>query len=181
MNSITRDIGIVVANLRPKWITADNTFITADNTHITADGGKAPYYAKGSVTSINNALKLTNKMTNKYPLIMLRLPTSEEKSDGVVKYNLNIAIVNYTEARYTEDERDSKVFDPILWPLYRLFMQELSECGLFMWPDAQDEPVHTVVKKYFWGTQQGEKTVKNTFDDPLDALEIIGLKLNQTI
>lgn len=163
MNFIVDDIGEVVARLR------------------TVEGG-APYYMYGHRLEIANRLKakdgLVGVKDEKYPLIALRLDTEEGIGEGFPKQDLNIIIATLTKKQYNAEQRYENVFKPILQPLYLSFIQALRESGLFIWPNLQDFPTHTKIDRPYWGTANAEENVKNLFDDPIDAIEIIGLKIN---
>lgn len=163
MSFITDDIGTVVARLR------------------TVEDGP-PYYMYGHRLEIANRLKakdgLVDQKNAKYPLIALRLDTEQEIGEGFPKQNLNLIIATLTKKGYNAEQRYANVFKPILEPLYLQFMRALRESGLFIWPGLQDLPVHTRVDRPYWGTPDPEANVANLFDDPIDAIEIIGLKIN---
>jgi hypothetical protein len=40
------------------------------------------------------------------------------------------------------------------------------------------EPEYQQVDRMFYGNETGEENIKNVFDDPLDAVELRGLKLS---
>jgi hypothetical protein len=187
LNYIVDDIGKVVAAIRETWITADNTVISADNSVLTADGSKAPYYMYGHKLEVANRLLLKNKVFQKYPLFFLVMDFPERKANGIISVTLNIGIIHFTKKEYNAEQRMANVFKPILYPLYNRFLEELRNTGLFMWEGNQDEPEHTKIDRMFWGTggeqnQTGQKkNEKNIFNDPLDIVELVDLKLNQTI
>jgi hypothetical protein len=163
-NYVVDNIGTVVASMRE-----------------VSDG--PPYYMYGHKLEISNRLleKDLNKEEKykKYPLIALRLDTSEYINNGIVDYNLNIAILEYTKSNYNAEERYQNVFKPILYPLYTEFINKLKL--KFYWPGNQKYPPHTKVDRPYWGTEAEQQNIKNIFNDPLDAIEIINLKISQTI
>jgi len=183
MNNIELDIAKVVDAMRPAeqrvgYIPAP----TAEQ--LASEGWGSPYYMFGHPKEINNRLQEKGKgkvqKKQRYPLIVLRLDTPEKVIGDVVEHTLNIAIVAETERNLNAEERLQEVFIPILDPLYEKFFEELRNSGLFMWPNNQDKPEHTKVKRYFYGVAQGSGNVENIFSDPLDAIEIIDLKIRQT-
>jgi hypothetical protein len=113
-------------------------------------------------------------------LIALRLDTPKKTINGIVEHNLNIAIIEETKRNLNAEERLEQVFIPILYPLYERFFEELRNSGLFMWPNDQDKPEHVSIDRFYYGVTQGSGNVENVFADPLDAIEIIDLKLRQT-
>lgn len=173
MNYIVDDIGTVVAALR-------------------SDVDGPPFYMYGHVLEINNRLKERNKdIVNKdrrYPLIALRLDIAEPLRDDVYQYSLNMAIITVTQPGYNAEERMANVFKPKLYPLFQLLMKQFQKSGLFMWPVGIDMPEHTKIDRPFWGegytqgsTGNAPGSTKQLFDDPVDAIEIVNLKLNQRL
>jgi len=185
-NYIVDDIGKIVAMVRENWITMDSTLITMDSDVITVDGGKAPYYMYGHTIEVANRLLTKNKKFQKYPLVILVMDTPEEKDNGIVKFNLNIGLVAHTKPDYITDKRYEQVFKPILYPLYEKFMQAIKDSGLFFWEGDQSQPPHTKIDRPYWGTGgQGNQTAqkkneKYIFNDELDCIEIVNLRINQT-
>lgn len=173
---IREKMGEVVAALRP-GLTWDDSFDPSFR-------GQLPDFIYGHPLSINHQLvergkKLKGKY-RKYPLIALRMDYDEEVDNGLVKAVLNMAIIHSTSMEYTEQERDAKVFTPILFPLYERFMSELKKHG-FNWPGWQGMPKHTKTDRPYYGVTSGQSNVKNLFSDPLDAIEITNLELSLRI
>jgi hypothetical protein len=156
-----------------------------DDVHPGSDTDLMPFYMYGHRLEIAN--RLTEKTKDpvfkyqKYPLIALRLPVTEFVSDGMWRFTLNIAILTFTDKKYTSDQRYEHVFRPVLYPLYQRFLEEIRNSGLFVWPQDQEFPEHTKIDRLYWGTQYSEGNEKNIFNDPIDAIEIIDLKLNQVV
>lgn len=115
----------------------------------------------------------------KYPLIALHMPFTEGiKADGMIELSLNIAIMDFTEETYISEERYQQVFVPILEPLYELLLEKIQESGLF---NIIGTPEHTRIDRLFWGTENqigSNEQDKYVFNDPLDAIELVNLKLN---
>ena len=185
MNYIVDDIGLVVDAVRATWSTLASTQILINSKAITMDGeGAPPYYMYGHRREI--AARLLKKQTQgapekyrKYPLIALRLDTSERIVGSVSHFNLNIAIVHATQVQYNAEERYTNVFKPILYPLYELFFTKLREFGLFMWTGDLIVPEHTKIDRPFYGTAATEGNIKSVFADPLDAIEIVDLRISK--
>lgn len=189
LNYIVDDIGTIVSRIRERWVTADNTIITADNSNLTVDGGSAPYYMYGHKLEVANRLLKKNRSFQKYPLVFLVMDFPEENKDRILKCTLNIGLIASTKPEYNASERYTNVFKPVLYPLYKMFLEQLFESGLFFWDGKEDQqnPEHTKIDRPFWGTggeqnQVGQKkNEKYIFNDPLDCIELVGLKLNQSI
>lgn len=197
---VVDDIGEVVAKMRPIGIkygkpmveymasinnpstTFDETF---DYTFQNANMLLMPFFMAGHRMEIANRLTAKDKdkvfKYQKYPLIALRMDIQESVANGIWSYSLNIAILNYADKKLNAEERMEKVFKPVLYPIYERFMEELRNSSKFFWKGNQDYPEHTVILRPFWGTENQEGNVKNIFNDPIDAIEITGLKLNQRV
>lgn len=117
---------------------------------------------------------------NKYPLIHLVQDVVEERGQDVGIYSttlLNIIFIHQTDQNYKIDDRDEKVFKPVLWPMYYQFMEELKKSAwIFGSYDTTGEFRHRVIKRAFWGNRnlQGSKNILN---DYVDAIEIQNLQL----
>lgn len=165
MNFIVEDIGKVVEYMRE-------------------EAGGPPYYIYGHRREISNRLtEMTDdkvRKYKKYPLIALKLDIEEDYRAGLLFVNLNIAILDKTEKNYNAEERKELVFKPVLYPLYEKFMDALTNTSLFYWT-GNKRPDHKKIDRYYWGTQDAEGNIKALFNDPLDAVEIVNLKLTQKI
>lgn len=144
-----------------------------------------PEFIPGHLIEIRNRLITREKdpinKFLKYPLVALRLDIPELVRGDVVDYRLNIAILTYTNRNWSAEQRESNVFVPILHPLYELFLKAIRNSGLFMWTGLQFRPEHTKVDRYYWGTEGPQGNSAAMFADPLDAVEMIDLKLSSTI
>jgi len=196
---VVNDIGTVIERMRPINISYGEPMVeymasianpavvfdeTFDYTFSNANMLLMPFYMYGHPVEI--AKRLTDKDKNrqsnqKYPLIALRMDIVETVSKGIWSYSLNILIANYNDKKWNAEERMSNIFEPVLYPIYERFMQELQRSGLFFWTGNLDYPEHTKVDRPFWGTEGTQGNVKNIFNDPIDAIEIIGLKVNQRV
>lgn len=141
-----------------------------------------PYYMYGHRAVISKALsskdKDAQKKFQKYPLIALRLDVPEDVADGV-EYTLNIVIAGKSKLEYTTPQRYANVIKPILVPLYEAFLLELRNSGLFMWSGTKNPP-HTKIDRPFWGIEETEQNGAYIFNDCLDAIELVNLKINST-
>lgn len=165
-NFIEDDIGVVVAAMR----------------EIPAG---PPYYLYGHKSEINARLLLKNtsptEAKKKYPLVALKLDSPADVVNGFLEWTLNIAILTYTNKNYNASERLANVFKPTLEPLYESFMEELQNVALFTWLGDQRYPPHSKVYRYFYGTIGNDANTANGFDDPLDAIELVNLKIKTEI
>lgn len=185
MNYIVDDIGAVVELMR-----TDAELIAALEAGLPAltespYSNLMPFYLYGHRAEISDTLLQMDddkvRKYQKYPLVALRLDTPEENSKGMVNYTLNIALIMLTDENYEAPDRYVNVFKPILYPMYDSFLRQLKASGLFSWPLPNARPDHTKYDRPYWGIEQGDGNVKNIFNDPLDAIELINLKLSQPI
>jgi hypothetical protein len=149
-----------------------------------AIGEEKPYSDFGHRLEIANTLtekEGTQYKYNRYPLLALRLDIPEIIEDGMQKVKLNIAIITFTNENYKARDRYAKVLVPILYPLYESFMVQLRRSGIFTWEGYRDYPTHEVIDRPYWGIADTEGNVKNIFQDPIDAIEIIDLKINKRL
>lgn len=136
----------------------------------------APYFDYGTRRTINVKLMEKNGgefAYQKYPLIALRLPIEVRVERGVASVDVNILIANFTDRHYRPEDRIVNVFEPILWPLAKLFISRIKASGEFLGFD----PDYSQIDRLFYGTETGEENIANIFDDPLDAVEIRNLRL----
>lgn len=168
---ITDYIGAVVARMRATVVDPK------------AKQAGEPYYMFGSRREIDNRVIEKNEdkvfKYQKYPLIALVVspPPPVLVTGDVSQFLLNILILASTNKGYNAQERMENVFKPVLYPLYEDFLLKLKRSGLFMWEGNQYRPSHTQFDRYQYGTQSSEGTTQNIFTDPLDAIEMVNLKL----
>lgn len=182
-------------NLKPlEWVKIDGVdykviestgsdFKIASTTVIGSPGSYkalAPYYLYGHRMDIDRRLTEKDKDSKfgfqKYPLIALRLPLIQEVNETDVNHaSVNMAVFGFTDKNFTSVERYENVIKPILHPIYERLLAALRNSsyigGLGVLP-------HRRVDRLFWGTETKEGNVKYLFSDPLDAIELIDLKLN---
>lgn len=173
---IVDEIAKVVQGMR------DGTFdVTFDDTF----GAGSPYYIYGHRQEI--ATRLLEREGDKeykhkkYPLVALRLDIPEKNVDGMIEYSLNVAIIEFTNKNFTAAERYKNVFRPTLQPLYEDFLLKLRNSGLFTWGGNQERPEHTKIDRPFWGITKPESNSDYIFADPLDAIELLDLKLRKDL
>jgi hypothetical protein len=182
---IVDDIGAVVAKMRglnaSSYGTGMATYLS-DNGVSSANQVLAPFYMYGHRKEIANRLREQNVdkvlKYQKYPLIALRMDIPEPYVNGMAELSLNIVILAYTDKSWNAEERMTNVFKPVLYPIYDRFLYELRKSGLFFW-QGDTVPEHTKVDRPFWGIESAEGNTKYIFSDPLDAIEIIDLKIKK--
>jgi hypothetical protein len=143
-----------------------------------------PYYMYGHRREIANTLTLmeNNQLQyTRYPLVALRLDIVEQVQNDLLEVNLNIAILTLTKENYNAAERYANVIVPVLYPLYEKLMSAIKRSGIYFWPGLSKYPPHTKIERPYWGTQFQEGNAANIFNDPIDAIEILDLKINKRI
>jgi len=174
MISIVDDIGKVVQFLRSGAYSAYDF----------KDTNGSPYYMYGHRLEIANRLSELSQrpkgQKKKYPLIALNTMSITPSIRGNVwDFNLNIVIGINVDNNKSSEEREGEIFKPILLPLYDMFKDAFSNAPLgFMW-DGKSFPPHTPMIKYFWGTENKEGALKNIFNEPMCAIEIVDLKFSK--
>lgn len=117
---------------------------------------------------------------NKYPLIHLVQDITIERGQDVGIFGsapLDIIFIHQTVNTYKIEDRNSKVFKPVLWPMYYEFMFQLSKSGWVYGTNSDTgEFRHRVTKRAFWGNRQ-LKGSKNILNDFVDALEVQNLQV----
>jgi len=136
----------------------------------------APYFEYGTRKVINQMLLEKNGgeySYQKYPLIALRLPVPLSVDGGVASMDANILIAHFTEEQHRPKDRVEQVYEPLLWPLTKLFLSMVRKSGEF----SGFDPGYTWIDRMFYGNEVGEENIANVFDDPLDAVELRNLRL----
>jgi len=144
-------------------------------------------YSKSSFDELIETLLQEDKSDagrlTKYPLIHLIQDVSIERGNDIGVYGsptLNIVFIHQTQQAFKTEERDEKVFKPVLWPIYYEFLEQLkwNEWVLDTW-QVTGEFRHRVIKRAFWGNRQLQGS-KNILSDYVDAIEVqnLGVKIN---
>jgi len=146
-----------------------------------------PYYMYGhrlEIASILTTMGSNNQLKwQRYPLVALRLDMVENVDNGLLKVNLNLAILTLTNENYNTAQRYANVFIPVLYPLYTKLMTAIKTSGIYFWDQKENMamPPHKKVDRPYWGTQFQEGNQKNIFNDPIDAIEILDLQINKRL
>jgi hypothetical protein len=151
-------------------------------------GGWSPNFEHGNLNVIANSLaekdRQAVKKDRKYPMIALIVPPKgipEVISDGLYHCKVHIAICGLTKKEYTAEQRYSVVIDPILEPLYKLFLRKLRIAGKFTWSGDQSMPKHTKLVTPHWGAPTDVQNGKYYFNDPVDAIHLMDMEINYRI
>lgn len=115
---------------------------------------------------------------NKYPLVHLVQDIAVERGQDVGLYgssSLNIIFIHQTVQTYKIEDRDEKVFKPVLYPIYYMFLEQLKKSNWIFGTDV-GEFRHRFIKRAFWGNRNLEGS-KNILNDYVDAIEIQNLQI----
>ncbi len=117
---------------------------------------------------------------NKYPLIHLVQDLYIERGQDIGLFGsapLNIILIHQTDNKYKIEDRDEKVFKPVLWPMYYELLNQFKKSKWVFGSEFETgEFRHRVIKRAFWGNRQLEGR-KNKLNDYVDALEIQNLNI----
>jgi len=135
-------------------------------------------YQYGYLMELQDTLKeysKTNQFSNlKYPLFWLVQPFTISRKD-VTYYGdttLRIFIIQESEAGLKAKERMEQKFKPILYPIYRELIKQITASGQLFDGLMGDHLVHNVTDRYYWGEDQ-----QNIINDVFDCMEISNMKL----
>lgn len=147
------------------------------------DADQPPFYMYGHRNELNQRLldkdKKVAQREKKYPLIILILDVPESKVGDVVNYNLHLAIITHKKGEKNAEQRITETIEPILYDLYETFLAAVVNAGVFMWPGDPTRPSHIKFDRPNWGLPGNEKNEAQYFTDPVDAVELVNLALNQ--
>lgn len=115
----------------------------------------------------------------KYPLVALFQDFPEDGGrDFTYKANgrFTVIIANQTEPTYTAEERYTKNFKPLLYPIYEELINQLSRSRNFL-TKSRKSIVQSKIDRPFWGREGLYGNEANKFGDNLDCIEIRNLEL----
>lgn len=143
------------------------------------------HFKYGHPNDIKNELLLKGKVNpeQKYPLIVLfedfKLAHRQPGITGIA--TLTMIILMTSQKAYTRQERENRVFIPVLRPIYEEFLKQLKLSGKFM---IYDESTirHDQIDRPHWGDPEHYKTGPKgnesyIFQDCLDGIELSNLQL----
>lgn len=183
MTSIVDDIGQVVQAIRDlaqtpvpvgAWLAQYDSSLTI-----------APYYFNGRKREVVNAVANKAKLNKAaFPMIALNGDFQYTRRGTLVDYKLNLLIATSTkDGAYTTDDRETVNYIPILYPLYESFLYVFANIGLFQWDEMLDAkvPPHQPVNRYHYGPTDSDGSVKNMFNEPVDAIELVDLAFSRDL
>lgn len=181
MTSIIDDIGRVIQAIRDTTVTQvtglKSLNATAFLNGYDPDSIVAPFFFNGRRKEIVNKVSdLEKHNTPKtFPLIALNGDYQYIRRGKLIDYKLNLLIAVSTKAEYSTEEREENNYIPVLYPLYESFLDCFNKVGLFMWDTTEDAvvPPHQPVNRYYYGTNNSDGNIKNMFNEPVDAIELV--------
>lgn len=182
MTSIIDDIGMVIQAIRD--IAQDpvpaGTWLAQYNPDLVI----APYYFNGRKREVVNAVASKAKYNkDRFPMIALNGDFQYTRRGTLIDYKLNLLIATSTKESYTTDDREDTNYIPILYPLYESFLYCFANIGLFQWDSTEDArvPPHQPINRYFYGAADKDANIKNMFDEPVDAIELVDLTFSRDV
>jgi hypothetical protein len=140
--------------------------------------GIAINYQYGYLMELQNTLKEYSKTveysSKKYPLVWLVQPFSINRKD-VTYYGdttLRLFIIQESEKGLKASERMAQTFKPVIYPIYRELLKQITNNGVLFDGLMGDHVPHTVTDRYYWGEDQ-----QNIINDVFDCLEISNMRL----
>lgn len=112
---------------------------------------------------------------NKYPLVALFQDFPEKwLNEYQMEATVNIIICNSTVNTLKAKERYDRNFIPVLYPIYDELISQIEKH-----PNTIGySPNHTKVDRLYWGRNGLYGNKANTFNDYLDAVELLNFKIN---
>lgn len=138
---------------------------------------KQLYFRQGNLKEVNKQLTLAGKSPvhkgKRFPLIVLMRDFKETLEKGQygsdASSKIKLLFFNLTQPDYSSDQREEKVFAPILRPIVSEFINQLSMSVEFGMPDIYDQMKPEKTECFFYGTSDDSK---NAFGDYVDAIEL---------
>lgn len=175
MTSIITDIGMVIQAMR------DDAFVNAYD----PTSAVTPFFFNGRRKEVVNKVADLEKMNavNVFPLIALNGDYQYTRRGSLVDYKLNLLIAVGTSGDLSTEEREEKNYIPTLYPIYEKFIEYFGKIGLFMWDASTDllVPPHQPVNRYYYGTNDSDGNIKNMFDEPVDAIELVNFEFTRDL
>lgn len=167
---------IIIVKEIEKIVEKTNTVLSAKDFPYTV------YYDYGHPKEVNERLKEKSESVDieirkqKFPLIILLtdVPINRNITGMYGTARLRFLICNFTEEKYTSQQRTDLNFIPILHPIKTAFLDQIEKHGQFVF---DEELSCTETDCYYYGSQINDK---NVFNDRIDAIEITDLNVNIT-
>lgn len=186
---------VYIEDIAEGWATALNDLVPTIKANETAALGMPSLieqvrYSKSSFEELVQTLAQADgggpSKFRKYPLLHLVQDVTITRGTDVGlfgKTNLRIVLIHQTRDDYKIEDRDLKVFKPVLWPLYYRLLEIIEKDKWIFGADtATGEFEHKITKRAFWGSRKLEGDNSSILNDYVDALDItdLGLKINKS-
>lgn len=115
----------------------------------------------------------------KYPLVYLVRDFEEVRGREAGIYcsvSLRVIIIHQTQQTYKIKDRETRVFKPVLYPIYNEFMRQLSLHPMINQSGVENIR-HIKIDRAYWGQNQQQASNKVALNDYVDAIEIRNLEL----
>ncbi len=141
---------------------------------------KTPFFMAGFPKEISTRLMENDQSTQlyknqKYPLVALIVEEVKEERDFSkdFKTEINLVIFDTSDNTKNTEERNTEVYVAILEPLYEDLLKAFKKSRVVNVYDKK----HDKYNRYPWAKSSIYWSRENILNDPLDAVEIIGLKI----
>lgn len=136
------------------------------------------WHYPGTGNEIGDVLQVMQKSYQssklKFPALFNFHPIEQDFSSLTPSFSYNMAFVASTKSDWTTEQREKFVFEPILRPIYREFLNQIVKSGYFLVSGPYVN--HRMFEVYTTGNQQDDK-IKGRYTDYLDAIELHSLRL----
>jgi hypothetical protein len=136
-------------------------------------------HPKEIIAELQAMSKSPDKKNQRYPLVALFRDFPEERGVDAGIYSvptLNIFVIALSNPVFTSDDRKSKNFMPILYPIIDELFKQIRQSGDFA-PGLKSVYQYTQIDHYFWGRESIFGAEANIFTDWIDCIEIKNFKL----
>ncbi len=148
---------------------------------VSAAVGRTVYFETGHYADVTKRLQLKDGAIEvltreKYPLVWLVMDFEEKFGgpDYCELPNAQIIIAHNTDMNYSQEERESLIFEPILYPIYSELLYQLKESRLFGMSPVYE---HSKTDRPYWGGQESGNSENNLFNDMIDAIQLRNLNI----
>lgn len=129
-----------------------------------------------TLTKMQEGQTAINKM---WPLVWLVEDITLDRRDSkqYAKTAVRVIIAFPTDATYKSSARETYIFAPILRPVYRAFLQAISQSFALGNPDEEQGIPHRYTERKYWGADNQAATQLTEFVDAID-IEQLEVKIN---
>jgi len=168
INNINYEVESVLHEVENDTIIINQTGITGDKWKLAAN------FKTGTRTEINQILEQESGGLNRFPLIWLIQPISQDFNHNLIDFSANLILVFAHKSNQTDraekrlNENITKVLNP-LFDLFRKWLQSSEFNHMFEF-EGYGKPIEFQQNIYpFYGTSDKRKNVLNTFTDAIEV------------